>query len=105
MARRPRANQSSALHPEAEEKDKGKKSGEASEKKPRTTHFKKSTEAEGEKPKKEEGELQKLRTMRKVKALRAGKQEKKDRKIISHPSMKQKDRQSPEHEDKNAAVK
>jgi hypothetical protein len=89
--------------PQAEEKDKGKQSGEASEKSPEPPTSKKSTEAEGEKPKKDEGELQKTTDNAQAENASSEKARKEDQKDNQSPEREQKDRQSPEHEDKNAA--
>jgi hypothetical protein len=89
--------------PQAEEKDKGKQPGEASEKSPEPTASKKSTEAEGEKPKKEEGRLQKTTDNAQTGSASSGEQKEEGRKDDQAPEREQKDRQSPEHDDKHAA--
>jgi hypothetical protein len=81
--------------PEAEEKDKAKETlpSQAPEKSPEPSASKKSTEAEGEKPKKEEGELQKTTDNAHAESAPSGEQKEEGRK----------DDQSPDHEEKNAA--
>jgi len=91
--------------PPAEEKDKGKQSGKASEKSPEPPASKNSTEAE---PKKEEGELQRTVDNAHAESASSGEQKQEGRKDNQAPGPEQKDRQPPdrpsaEHEDKNAA--
>ncbi len=88
--------------PQAEEKDKGKQSGEASEKSPEPS-AKKSTGAEGEKPEKDEGELQKTTNNVQTESASSGEPRKEGQKDDQSSQREQKDRQSSEHEDKNAA--
>jgi hypothetical protein len=89
--------------PETEEKDKGKQSGEASEKSPEPPAPKKSTEAEGVKPKKDKVEVKKTTDNAQGESQSSGEPKKEDRKDDQSAEREQKDRQSPGHEDKNAA--
>jgi len=91
-AARVRINHLLSTHP-AEEKDKGKKSGEASEKSPEPPTSKKTTEAEGEEPEKHEGELKKTTDNAQAEVASSAEPRKEGRK----------DDQSPGNEEKNAA--
>lgn len=79
--------------PQAEEKDKGKQSGESSEKTAEPSASKKSTEVEDEKPEKDTGELQKTTDPAKTESSSSEEARKEG----------QKDNQSPGNEGKNAA--
>ena len=79
--------------PQPEEKDKAKQSGETSEKSPEPPTSKRSTEAEGEKPKKDEGDVKKTTDNAQGQSASSEEAKKEARK----------DDQSPGNEEKDAA--
>jgi hypothetical protein len=102
LAARVRINHLLSTTPAAE-KDRGKQSGEASEKSPELPTSKKSTEAEGGRKEKDESDVQKTTENADAEIASVGEQRKDGQKENPSPEREHKDGQSPEHEDKNAA--